>query len=88
MIVAKTTKNSVETYFFDLFFSCGDKRWPEVFVSILKQTGYTIGYKSKSSGVGDQEFSSILVNGIPLDEFLLDKDVHDLFKNNVYTITR
>ena len=74
-------------FFFTL--SMADKRWEENYVSIFAQRGCKISFiplevKSKTSFEPDK----ILINDIPLEDFMGNENKTDLFKNNVLTLTR
>ena len=70
-------------------FSCGEMRWSEVFVCILKRKGYKVTYPDNWTGndaeilVGEEEDE--------LWEFVNEKmsqTKHELFKDYIFLITR
>ena len=80
-MIAKIEQLGVFEIFFTL--SCADRRWPEVFISILAQQGHNVVIQ-KASG---QE-SEILVDGEPLEEFMKRENIHQVLRENVFTITK
>jgi len=74
---------------FQIFFtlSCGEMRWIEVFVSVLKRKGYNVHIPSDWNGDDDE----ILVEGKPLWSFI-EEDIqasnHGLLKDYTFLITR
>ena len=74
---------------FHLFytFSCGEMRWSEVFLSLLKRKGYRIEYPNEWNG-NDNE---ILVEGKELWTYVneeMSQSKHELFKDYTFLITR
>ena len=74
---------------FHLFytFSCGEMRWPEIFLSIFKRKGYDISYPENWTG----EDQDLLVEGMPLWEYVNNEmscSRHELFKDYNFLITR
>ena len=74
---------------FHLFytFSCGEMRWSEVFLSLLKRKGYKIEYPNEWNG-NDNE---ILVEGKELWSYVneeMSQSKHELFKDYTFLITR
>ena len=68
-------------------FSCGEMRWPEMFICIFKRKGYKV-YIPENWNSNDAE---ILVEGIPLWEYVNDvmsESKHELFKDYTFLITR
>ncbi len=73
-------------FFFTL--SMADKRWEENFVSLLAQKGCTINFLPSSKGNSCFEADLVLVNGIPLHDFLAHENQNDLLRENILTLTR
>ena len=69
-------------FFFTL--SCADKRWTETLTSLFNLKGYSITWTNKS----DFSPESILINDIPLTDFLKDFNLHNLIKENILLLTR
>ncbi len=72
-------------------FSCGELRWSEVFVSLLRnETSVTIEYDTDENGNWTGEDDTILVNGQPLWEFVDAKGIKNssTVRENVFHITR
>ena len=69
-----------------------DKRWEENYVSIFAQKGCKISFipREKNSLKGSSNFEpeNVLINGIPLEEFLANENKTELFRKNVLTLTR
>ena len=63
---------------FHIFFtlSCAEKRWPENFTSILQQKGKDITYEDDEE-TGE---TKIMVDGIPLEDFLDDQTKNKMLK--------
>ena len=62
-------------------------RWPEVFISILRQKGYKIEYPEDWDG----NPSMVLVEGVELWEYVnnhMSESKHELFKDYSFLITR
>ena len=72
---------------FHMFFtlSAAEKRWHQVIVAILEKDGHKITEKN-----GGLEPSDILVDDVPLEEFLenMQESLHELFNKNILLITR
>ena len=90
-MIAKIAQLGPFQFFFTL--SCADKRWAENFVSILNQLGHRVTFeKSGSLNQIHDDPCIVLVDGLPLEEFLNNKypgsDLHKLVKENIYTITK
>ena len=74
---------------FHLFytFSCGEMRWPEIFLSIFKRKGFDISYPENWTG----EDQDLLVEGMPLWKYVnkeMPCSTHELFKDYNFLITR
>ena len=72
-------------------FSCGEMRWPEVFISVLKRTGRKITYAPNWDGNEAEIY--VEENGKQWDLWTYVNDVmsqskHELFKDNTFLITR
>ena len=68
-------------------FSCGEMRWSEVYLSILKRKGFQVTIPSDWSG----DDKDLLVQGKTLQIFLqedLQISKHELFKDYTFLITR
>jgi len=61
-----------------------DKRWTETLTSLFNLKGYSITWTNKS----DFSPESILINDIPLTDFLKDFNLHNLIKENILLLTR
>ena len=72
---------------FHLFFtlSCAEMNWPEVAASILQSNGCNVTF---SSSPWDGSSGSILIDGIPLDEYMEIVPKSLLFKDEVILITQ
>ena len=79
-MIAKIEQLGVFEIFFTL--SCADKRWEEIFISILCQQGHDVLIQ-KASGQAE-----ILVDGEPLQEVMKRENTHQVLRDNVYTITK
>ena len=81
-IIARMEQNGPFHLFFTL--SCAEKRWPENFVSILKQQGKHIRYEV------DQETNEtkIMVGDITLEEYLENENITKMMAENVLTVAR
>ncbi len=70
---------------FQLFFtlSCAEMRWPEIIATLLKQNGHKVICTN-------EEELEYTVDGELLDIFLENSDItkHDLFKDNIVTVSR
>jgi hypothetical protein len=77
---------------FQVFFtlSCGEMRWSEMFVSLFKQQGLRIGYILDEDGKWNGEDKNILVNGIPVWEFVESsgQSKHEILRNEIFHLTR
>ncbi len=77
---------------FQLFFtlSMADKRWDENYTSIFAQKGCKITFipKNVSKSASSYDPDEILINDIPLTEFLANENKTELFRNNVLILTR
>ena len=71
---------------FHIFFtlSCAEKRWPENFTSILRQEGKEITYEDDEE-TGE---TKIMVEGVPLEEYLDSDMTKKLLKENVLTVAK
>ena len=67
-------------------FSCGEMRWPEVFLSLFKRKGLRVEYPEDWDGSDE----SILVEGQELWEYVnkMSESRHKLFKDYSFLITR
>ena len=91
-MIAKIKQLGPFQFFFTL--SCADKRWEENFVSILTQLGHDVVFQK--SGCTDHiegDEIEVFVDGQPLQNFMKekfpqDRDLHELVKDNVFTITK
>ena len=95
-VLAKLEQLGPFQFFFTL--SCADKRWEENFVSILKLDGLKVKYEArpkKNCGDGDYSYEHYNIYVKPKDkeefillaEYLKDKDLHEMVRKNVLTIT-
>ena len=93
-ILSKLERYGGFTFFFTL--SSAEKRWSEVFVSILKQRSLRILYKRQRKVKKNKENThtedDIFVideneKEVPLDEYLKQFNKHELIKENVLTLT-
>jgi hypothetical protein len=66
-------------FFFTL--SCADKRWSEIYTTILAQNGHKVVYATNPE-------EDTTIDGIPLHEYLQTENVHKLAQEDVLTITR
>lgn len=76
---------------FHLFFtlSCAEKRMFELFTTILEKSGHQVTYRLDNDGNWTGDEKDILVEGIPLWEFVNTKvDRNELLRNNTVLITR
>ena len=76
---------------FHLFFtlSCGEKRYFEIFTTLLQKAGHKITYKLDLEGNWTTEESEIFVDGIPLWTFVEERiDVNKLLQENTLLVTR
>ena len=77
---------------FHLFFtlSCGEMRWIEVYVSVLKEKGHNVQIISDSKGKWTGKDEDVLVDGQPLWEFVdgLGQTRLSLLKGHEVLITR
>ena len=77
---------------FHLFFtlSCGEMRWIEVYISVLKQKGHKVEIQTDSSGKWTGKDEDVLVEGQPLWDFVdgLGQRRQSLLKGNEVLITR
>jgi hypothetical protein len=67
---------------FQIFFtlSCADKRWREVFATILAQKGHKVTYTSQILDFNSHCISEgqITINDLPIEKFLEKESLHDL----------
>ena len=68
--------------------SMADKRWEENFVSILAQRGCKITFLPSVCDKFSYTAEKVLVNDMPLEDFLANENRHDLLRKNVLTLTR
>ena len=73
-------------------FSCGEMRWPEVFISVLKRKGRKVVIPPDWDG-NDAELEVIENDGkpIPLWKYvneIMSESKHELFKDYMFLITR
>ena len=76
---------------FQLFFtlSMADKRWEENYISVLSQKGCKISFiPNIQSKKNSFESEQVLVNDVPLEEYLANENKTELFRNNVLSLTR
>ena len=77
---------------FHLFFtlSCGEMRWTEVFISVLRRTGRQVDIIKDSNGKWSGKDEDILVEGLPLWNFVdsLGSTRLQLLKGYEFLITR
>ena len=68
-------------FFFTL--SCADKKWAENFSSILALRGKKVEFRKNS----DHQFT-VYVEGLELEDYLENENLHGLVKENILTVTR
>jgi hypothetical protein len=77
---------------FQIFFtlSCADKRWRETFATILAQKGHKVTFVSQVQDIDTQSISEnqIMIDDLPIEDYLEKESLHELIKNDVLTITR
>ena len=78
---------------FHLFFtlSCADQRWVENFTSILGQRNLNISFEKAvpiSEGILSYMPDKVLVNGVPIDEYLANHSLSQLVRENILTVSR
>ena len=94
-VLAKLEQLGAFQFFFTL--SCADKRWDENFVSILKLQGFHVVYEpnDKKNCTGDDYsyeasykiYVTVNKEKVPLKEYLKNKKLHDMVRENVLNIT-
>ncbi|MGB2303306.1 MAG: hypothetical protein ACPH6D_01850, partial [Candidatus Puniceispirillales bacterium] len=85
VLIAKVKQKGPFHIFFT--FSCGEMRWSEVFLSLLKRNGYQIHIPKDWNGMDEE----LLVENMPLWDFVnteMTQSRHSLFKNYTFLITR
>ena len=68
-------------------FSCGEIRWPEIYLTLLREKGYKVEYPEDYDG-NDAE---LIVEGIPLWKYInevMSQRKHELFDENIFLLTR
>ena len=68
-------------------FSCGEMRWSEVFLSLLRSKGYNVSIPDNWDG----NDNTLLVEGKELWEYVnedMSQSKHELFKDYTFLITR
>ena len=67
-------------------FSCGEMRWIEVFISVLKRKGVKVDYPEDWDGSED----SVTIEGISIWSYILELSIskHELLKDYIFLITR
>ena len=68
-------------------FSCGEMRWPEIYLTLLRENNYEISKPENYDG----HLESMLVEGIPLWEYVNEEmscSKHELFRESSFLITR
>jgi hypothetical protein len=78
---------------FQIFFtfSCGELRWSEIFVYLFKEKDVTVSYQcDDESGEWNGTDESILINGIPLWEYMEVNSINknDMLREEVFHVTR
>lgn len=84
-LVAKVKQLGAFHIFFT--FSCGEKRWAEIYLSLFKRKGYNVKVPDDWSGDEDE----ILIEGHKLPIFvneIMSESKHELFKDYTFLITR
>ena len=93
-VIAKLEQLGAFQFFYTL--SCADKRWPETFVSILRQKGLIISYRpSKEKVTSTYSFQPDEIwvktgEDQPeqrLEEYLATQNEHELIRKNVLSLT-
>ena len=93
-VIAKLEQLGAFQFFFTL--SCADRRWPETFISILRQKGLLISYKpSKKKGTSKYSFQPDEIwvktgekhKELRLEEYLSTQNEHEMIKENVLELT-
>jgi len=82
-LTAKLEQLGAFQFFFTL--SCADKRWKEIYMSIFRQLGKEVSFKS---GTQTNTIEDVLINGEPLEEYIAKENQHNLVQNHVLAVTR
>ena len=68
-------------------FSCGEMRWPEIYLTLLRENNYEISIPEDYDG----HLENMLVEGIRLWEYVNEEmscSKHELFRESSFLITR
>ena len=68
-------------------FSCGEIRWPTIYLTLLREKGYKIEYPVDYTGHDED----LLVEGMPLWKYVnevMSQRKHELFEENILLLTR